>query len=102
MDKEVNMEAGPLESSKWEEAPVTRERPKRSRIPRVLAFVTSLVLGYFVIARLFSGDSGFLWGQGFWRHSRIDGKGSKYLIGVGKADITGYLLNSLQTLENHI
>jgi hypothetical protein len=83
------MEAGPLQSTKWEPATVTREQPKRSRIARLLALATSLILGYFVVARFYSGDTVFLWGQRFWRQSGEDGKGSKYLLGVGKADITG-------------
>ena len=71
-----------------------------------MAFVAALVLGYITFVRLFHGGVEVNW---IWRTTNQDGSGnehesatgSQYLLGVGKADITGLEPKALPGLTDH-
>ena len=88
MDQIHDQKAGPSQSPpSW-----TQESSRwRRRIVKATALITALVLGYMAFVRL-SHKLESAWfrelaGQGAYDSG--SSKGSQYLLGVGKADITG-------------
>jgi neutral ceramidase len=88
MDQILDQKAGPSQSHpSW-----TQESSRwRRQIVKATALITALVLGCMAFVRLsYRLESAWFWelaGQGGDEYG--SSKGSQYLLGVGKADITG-------------
>jgi neutral ceramidase len=75
----------------------------RRQTLKAIAFVAALALGYLAFVRLYHDGLESNW---LWRTTSQDGngkdggngKGSQYLLGVGKADITGLVFQSCSML----
>jgi len=93
MDPVNVAKAGPSEFT-------TPERSARQRRSRVIQLIGKLVLGLFFLAliykglvRVFDDQNGRFWSWDAKQNSGVgqdeQSGGSQYLLGVGKADITG-------------
>jgi neutral ceramidase len=76
----------------------------RRQIVKAIALVAALMLGYMAFVRLSRSSVGINW---IWRttsqdgneHERESAKGSQYLLGLGKADITGFEIRNSSRLD---
>ncbi|KAG0651917.1 N-acylsphingosine amidohydrolase 2 [Hyphodiscus hymeniophilus] len=91
MESLQHRKAGPSEAqSLWR-----RESSKRKRLSRAIAFLLALALGCFAFTRLILDNQRETWvwgklgnqGSNGWSHESSNR--TQYLLGVGKADITG-------------
>lgn len=85
-----DLKAGPSEPTlRW-----THEPSKSKRLFKALAIAIILSLGCFAFTQLSRDRQNIIWGKGVnhnsneWHHE--SSKRTQYLLGVGKADITGY------------
>jgi neutral ceramidase len=97
-----DQKAGPSQPQpkKW-----TQERSRwQCQIIKAAVLVTALVLGYIAFMRLsHRAKSTWFWrlaGQGGDWNEHGSSNGSQYLLGVGKADITGLDATPLRSIIN--
>jgi neutral ceramidase len=103
MDQLHDSKAGPSQPQ-----PRWRQQASRWRLQAIKAtvLVAAVVLGYMAFVRLYHGGLEVNW---LWRTINQDGnrnehesaKGNQYLLGVGKADITGLESKALPGLADH-
>jgi neutral ceramidase len=102
MDSFQDVKAGPSETrSQW-----TRQPTISQRLFKALAIVIIISLGCFAFAQLFLNQQKLFrfWEKGSnrngneWHHD--SSKKTQYLLGVGKADITGYGVFEVVSPEN--
>jgi hypothetical protein len=91
MEPSRDVKAGPSELPQEWASPSSRRRRQGSALLKPVIAIVLIILGYVGFVHILSPRLPQSWGW-MWRlENHDDGdKGSKYLLGVGKADITGY------------
>jgi neutral ceramidase len=100
MDRLHDSKAGPSQHPPRR----NQHKPRWRRQPlKAIALVAALALGYLAVVRLYvlGFESSWLWkSHDSNGKERVSAKGSRYLLGVGKADITGLESRAILCLMN--